>query len=142
MKHLKPFNESSQVSLYSKGEVFIFPRHSYGDKMVSDKTVADCAKQLGYELDTTYHTGTEFLIKCPIGKENEAGAAFKENYPEFFSGYERRDLNMEWMSDTIDEIVNDVEDLERFVGNIKGVPLLMNKEIDAIIDKLNKLKIK
>lgn len=142
MKHLKPFNESSQVSLYSKGEVLIFPKHAFSAKMVNDRTVADIAKQLGYELDTTYDTGTEFLIKCPVGKEDEAGSAFEENYPEFFSGYERRDLNQEWMSDMIDDIVDDVRDLDRYVGNVKGVSLSMNETIDAIIAKLNKLKVK
>ena len=49
---------------------------------------------------------------------------------------------MDSMSDTIDQIVDDVRDLDRYVGNIKGVPLSMNKEIDAIIAKLNKLKVK
>lgn len=141
MKILR-FNESSQIALYSKGEVLVFPRHAYGDKMVSDKTVADCAKQLGYQYDPSYDTGSEFLIKCPVGKEDEAGAAFEDNYPEFFSGYERRDLNMEWMSDTIDDIVDDVRGLEEFVGNIKGVDVSMNDRIDAIIVKLNKLKVK
>lgn len=141
MKILR-FNESSQVSLYSKGEVLIFAKNTFSNKMVSDKTVSDIAKQLGYELDTTYDTGTEFLIKCPVGKEDEAGSSFVDNYPEFFTGYERRDLNMEWMSDTIDDIVDDVRALEEYVGSTKGVPLSMNKEIDDIIEKLNKLKIK
>lgn len=142
MKHIKSFNESSQISLYSKGEVLVFPKYPFRDDAPSESTVADIAKQLGYELDTTYDTGTEYLIKCPVGKEDEAGSAFEDNYPEFFSGYERRDLNMEWMSATIDEIEYDVRMLDEFVGNIKGVDIKINDKIDAIIAKLNKLKVK
>ena len=97
MRYLKKFNENSKVSQYTKGEVLIFlkPDHRHMD-------CDDIANELGYELIDTSRfkmawaeMGDAILVSCESGKEDICGSDFMDNYPEFFSGYERRDIRDE-----------------------------------------------
>jgi hypothetical protein len=137
MKHIKNFNEAAKVPLYTKGEIFVFTK-----KNVSLDTIADCAKQLGGELNSKYEYPDYYLIKTPVGKEDVIGQDFVDSYPEFFTSYERRDINLEGMMDAIDEISDDVRYLDDYIGGTKKyIKEGFNDAIDAIIEKLNKLKV-
>ncbi len=143
MKHIRKFEEASKIPLYKRGEIFIFPSSPIRDRRnLKPETVADIAIKLGYELDEKNDFDGQFLIKTPVGKEDEAGRDFVENYPEFFSGYERRDINSEQMFDLIEEIENDVRYLDEYIGTLsKSISNDLNDAIDEIIEKLNRLKV-
>lgn len=137
MKNLikKILSENYKIPHYSKGEVLIFPheRHKGMD-------VSGMANELGYEVDGAYNMGGDYyLIKTPVGHEMEAGQDFIDNYPEFISSYERRDVRQEDLYDRLDHINDMFGSLQDSVGST-----IMNdnwnKSIDVIIQELNKLK--
>lgn len=138
MKHIKKFNEeASSIPLYTKGEVLVFTK-----KGVNEDTIADIAKQLGGELDSKMDYPDYYLIKTPIGKEDVIGQDFVDSYPEFFSGFDRRDINLESMMDDIDDIADEVRYLDDYIGGTKKYfKDGFNEAIDGIIEKLQKLKI-
>lgn len=136
MKYIKKFNEASSIPLYSKGEILVFTKRD-----LDEKTIEDISKQLGVEYDERYSVGnSEFLIKTPIGQENRVGQDFVDNYPEFFSSFERRDINMEEMFDKIHQTSRRVRDLDEYIGNTLVNPKI-NSDIDEIIELLKSLKI-
>jgi hypothetical protein len=114
------------------------------NKEVDFKFVSKIASILGYKCSgEIYDTG--YIIEVPQGQEESAGAQFVEDYPEFFSGYERFDVNLDNAYESCDDIIYDIENLRDSLGSLNefGKPLLpenWNENIDEIIDKLNNLK--
>ena len=138
MKHLKNFNEASSVKLFSKGEILIFSNPG-----VSEDTIRDISNKLGCQFIKKWEIGTDtYLIKTKPGQEKIIGQDFINNYPEFFNGYERRDINFEGISNLIEDIKSRLDDLDEFYGNSNGrINLKINDEVDLIIKDLQKLKI-
>jgi hypothetical protein len=131
----KILSENYKIPHYSKGEILIFPheRHKGMD-------ISGMANELGYEEDEAYDVlGDYFLIKTPVGHEEEAGQDFIDNYPEFISAYERRDLRQEELYDRLDHINNMFGSLQDSVGSTI-MDDSWNERIDVIIQELNKLK--
>lgn len=142
MKHLKKFNEAiSDIPTYNKGEVVIWVRR---DVDISDNTIKDIAKKLGYELlGEGYDKG--FIIKCEPGQEQQCGSDFVDNYPEFFESYEREDIKDKHLYDECENIIDDIEDIRDSIGTLNKfgrsqLPNNWNDEIDNIISKLENIK--
>ncbi len=137
MKNLikKILKENYKFPHYSKGEILIFPhqRHKGMD-------ISSMAKELGYEVDKDFdYDGEYFLIKTPIGGEMEVGQDFVNNYPEFISSYERRDVRNEELYDKLDRISEMVSNLQDNIGS-KFIDDNWNRYIDTITEELNELK--
>lgn len=144
MDRIKKFNEMLQNPSYARGKVLVFTR---GDSDIDDSFVKKICVKLGYEFGGQYGQSRDsFIIKTPMGKENQAGNDFKENYPEFFSGFERLDLREILFTNTIEEVRSDVQDLfDNYMGYTDKRRFInkeeLDKDIDEIIKKLNILKI-
>ena len=138
MRHIKKFNESSEVPLFKRGEVLVFAK-----KETDQETIKSISKKLGVSLDRKHSIDDDiFVIKTPIGKENETGQDFIDNYPEFFYGFEREDINLENIYNEIEDIKDSLGNLDQYFGHRSGrVDPKINIEIDNIIEKLQKLKI-
>jgi hypothetical protein len=134
MKHIKKFNESN-LPQYAKGEILVF----------SDENpdfVENLCKKLGYIFIGTCEIGEGcYVIKTDIGKEVETGKIFVEEYPEFFSSYERRDLRDENLFGGIKKTQYLISDLESMVGTKFINQNEWNKKIDEIISSLNTMKV-
>ena len=140
MKHLKRFNEElvARFPQHNRGEVIVFA------KDLDYKGAQIFAKKLGYEI-TGEVRDDGYLVKTPIGEEEQAGADFVDNYPEFFYGYEREDIKDTMIYDELDDIKGDVEDLRDSLGSLNkfGKSLLpndWNDNIDKIITRLQNTK--
>lgn len=148
MKHIKLFKES-KMPQYKKGEILVFSNES--DKFVKaicDKlgftSLGRCpipdpihpisGKPLGKSSDI-------FIIKTEIGKEEETGKIFLEKYPEFFWGYERRDLRNENLYAGIAMTQHLLDELEPMIGYKFLDEEKWNKKLEDIISSLNRLKI-
>ncbi len=140
MKHLKKFNEElvPRFPSYNRGEVIVF------SKDLDYKSAQMFAKKLGYEI-TGEVRDDGYLVKTPIGEEEQAGADFVDNYPEFFYSYEREDIKDTMVYDELDDIKSDIEDLRDSLGSLNkfGKSLLpndWNDNIDKIITRLQNTK--
>ena len=90
MKHLKKFNEElvTRFPSLKRGEIVVFANRNSD---IEYSTVKDLARRLGYEVTgEIYDNG--YIVKTKPGEEESSGAAFVENYPEFFDSYEREDI--------------------------------------------------
>jgi len=137
MKNLikKILNENYKIPHYSKGEILIFPHERHKGMDITNMT-----KELGYEEDVEYNMdGEYYLIKTPVGHEMEVGQDFVDNYPEFISSYERRDIRQEFLYNKLNEIDIMFSKLHDSVGST-----VMNDDwnhkIDMVIQELNNLK--
>lgn len=144
MKHLKRFNEElvPNIPTYKRGETIVWLRR---DADISDSTVKDIARKLGYDIaGEAYDNG--FIIKCEPGQEKQCGADFVDNYPEFFDSYEREDLKDKYIWDELSDISLAVETLrDEDSGNLNkfGRSMLSkdwNQKIDEIIKRLENIK--
>lgn len=127
---------------YSKGEIYVF---GIGDLSVS--FVQEISNKLGYLEKVTCGVGDAFIIKTVVGREKQAGSYFTENYPEFFSGYERIDLRHENFLNKCESIKNDLDELEEEyngrTGNLRFIDKEeFNEKVDSIIEQLKGMKIK
>ena len=139
MKHLKKFNEElvPRFPTHNKGEVIVY------SKELDYNTAQVIAKKLGYEITGEVSGG--FLVKTPIGEEEQAGSDFVDNYPEFFGGSEREDIKDTMIYDELDDIKDDVETLRDSVGSLNKfgksmLPNDWNDNIDKIINRLQNAK--
>ena len=143
MKYLKRFNEElvNDIPTYNRGEVIVWVRR---DSNISDNTVKDIAKKLGYEsLGEGYDKG--FIIKCDPGHEKQCGSDFVDNYPEFFESYERVDIKDANLYDECDDIISDIENIRDSIGTLNKfgrsqLPKNWNEKIDKIISRLENIK--
>ena len=135
----KEFNNTISPQI-EKGKIVIFPHSGDG---VDVSFIEIFCQKLGYKYLDEFGGG--FLIETPHGEEDKVGKDFNESYPEFFQGYERRDLRYLHVNDKIFKISEDVNcigdyieytDSRRFVD-----PIAFNLYIDKIINDLNSLKI-
>jgi len=140
MKHLKKFNEElvPRFPSHNRGEVIVFSND------LDYKTAKVIAKKLGYEITGEVRDG-DFLVKTPIGEEEQAGADFVDNYPEFFNGYEREDIKDTMIYDEMDGIIDEVSELRDSLGSLNkfGKSMLpdgWNDNIDKIITRLQNTK--
>lgn len=105
-------NESKLLPHYTKGEVFVF-------SSVRDIDISIFASELGYKqkpYDVDFYGPDMFLIECPIGKEIQCGKDFVENYPEFFTGYERRNIRDEQIYQKLEDVIRIITDIRDEVG--------------------------
>ena len=143
MKHLKKFNEElvTRFPSHRKGEVVVFVNRNAD---IGYDTVKDLARKLGYEVTgEIYDNG--YIVKAEPGHEEKAGAAFVENYPEFFDSYEREDVKVTYIYDECDNIISEIEAIRDSVGNLNKygksvLPEEWNQNIDEVIKKLEDLK--
>lgn len=137
MKHLKRFNEEliTKSPQYTKGEILIFPKEEYAGEM----SMGAICRELGYEYDESYGTEDYYLVKVPVGKEEESGQDFIDSYPEFFTGYERRNIRDEELYDMMHSLNLSIDDLEDMIGK-KILSDKWNDKIDNIIEFLNRMK--
>jgi len=143
MKHLKKFNEElvPRFPSYKKGEVVVWLTRNAD---ISEDTVKDIAKRLGYQvIGEGFHDG--YIIKCNPGEENQCGADFVDNYPEFFASYEREDLLSNHLYEKCDDIIYSVEVLRDSLGTLNkfgraNLPKDWNSNIDEIIKNLEDIK--
>lgn len=145
MKSIKGFEKffESVVAApqYERGTILIFANGEDHD----DDFMKKISQKLGYEY-IGRADGGGYIIKTPMGEEENAGKMFTEDYPEFFSGSERRDLRWEKSEETREELKFDIDNLidnnfsytdkRRFINKHE-----FNSDIDHIIDKLNNLKL-
>jgi hypothetical protein len=103
MKHLKKFNEElvPRFPTSKKGEVLVFLNRGVD---ISENTVRDIAKKLGYEISGEAYDGG-YIIKTVPGQEEQAGSDFVDNYPEFFGSYEREDAKDDYLYNELDLMV-------------------------------------
>jgi hypothetical protein len=143
MKHLKKFNEElvTRFPSHKKGEIVVFANRNAD---IGYDTVKDLARKLGYEVTgEIYDNG--YIVKSDPGGEEKAGAAFVENYPEFFDSYEREDIKDTYIYDECDNIISEIEAIRDIVGNLNKygksvLPDDWNQNIDEVIKKLEDLK--
>lgn len=136
MKHIKKYNESiTKLPQYTKGEILVFLKDD--DDLHSD--ISMLAKVLGYKIKEQINN--YFVIETPIGKEDEVGQEFVDNYPEFISSYQRRDIRQEELNDLYEDAVRIVTGLDSHIG-YKFISDDWNLEIDKAIAVLNSMKIK
>lgn len=140
MKYLKRFNEElvPRFPTHNKGEVIVY------SKDLDYKNVQVFAKKLGYEVVGEVRDDG-YLVKTPIGQEEQAGADFVDNYPEFFYSHEREDIKDTMIYEELDDIKNDVENLRDSLGSLNkfGKSVLLdnwNDDIDKIISRLQNAK--
>ena len=143
MKHLKKFNEEliNDIPTYKKGEVIVWLK---SDADISDNTVKDIARKLGYGFaGEAYDNG--FIIKCNPGDEQQCGSDFIDNYPEFFDSYEREDIKNTRLYDECDDIIDEIEELRDSIGSLNkfkrsSLPDDWNNKIDEVIKRLEDIK--
>jgi hypothetical protein len=143
MKHLRKFNEElvPNMPLYKRGETIVWLRRDAG---ISESTVKDIAKKLGYEIgDQAYDNG--YVVKCEPGMEKQCGSDFIDNYPEFFESHEREDIKDTYLYDEFDDIISDINELRDSVGNLNKfgkstLPNDWNEKIDKVIYRLKNIK--
>lgn len=143
MKHLRRFNEElvPNIPTYKRGETIVWLRRDAG---ISESTVKDIAKRLGYEIGgQAYDNG--YIVKCDPGQENQCGSDFVDNYPEFFESHEREDIKDTYLWDECGYIIDDVEVLRDSIGNLNKfgrsmLPDDWNENIDEIISRLENIK--
>lgn len=139
MKILR-YNESSSIPLYIKGQILVYVHDD-----IRFNTALDISKKIGYPIQkpkkgSFFESENCFIVNTPFGKEDIVGSLFVEDYPEFFSSYSRRDMNIEDMITKIDNIESLVGGLTDFI-EVRKVDDGINTYIDNIIDELKKLKI-
>lgn len=135
MRLLK-FNESSKIRMHKKGEIYL---HINYDKQFSKKTIYELLQSI--DIEVLGIDNNQILIKTPIGKEMETGKFIIDKLPFIFEDYYRRDINVEYIFNEISGISKDVQNLEDYVGGI-SISDEFNKDIDSIINRLEKLKVK
>ena len=126
--------------LYKKGEIIIY---SYSTDITSE-FITVLLNRHGLELISQVYDNA-FLIKCPSGKEIESADSFIKKYPEFFDSYEREDIRVNYIYDKIESIVDRVENIGDFFGNLDKRNIntkSYNDYIDSIIKSLVEIKIK
>jgi hypothetical protein len=129
--------------VYQKGEIIIWS-DNVKNKDVDYDFADKLLKRVGLKLIGEPYDGG-FLVKCEPGKEEESAKKVIERFPEFFDSYEREDIRQPFISNKVDEIIDLVEDIERFFeSSIKRNVNVTeyNKHIDDIIKELEELKIK
>lgn len=141
---IKKFNEISNFPQYKRGEVIIWCNR-VGENKPDDNFFTQITQKLGYKYIRSLYDGDAFLVEAPIGQEKQVGSDFVDNYPEFFTSYERRDIQMEYLFEQIDNIVSDIEGLRDSIGNLNefgktDLPKNWNNNIDSIIKSLDKIK--
>ena len=104
------------------------------------QTDQNFTSSVSYAKNSFFEDEHCFLVNTPVGKEDMVGKLFVEDYPEFFDGYERRDLNLENIFEEVDDIMTMVDGLQDFV-KLKSVDEGINSAIDEIIKRLKKLKV-
>lgn len=136
MKHIKRFDESiTKLPQYTKGEILVFLKDD--DDLHSD--ISMLAKVLGYKVKEQINN--YFVVETPVGKEDEVGQDFVDNYPEFISSYSRRDIRQEELNDLYEQAVDMVSNLDAHIG-YKFISDDWNLEIDNLITHLQSMKIK
>lgn len=143
MKHLRKFNEElvTRFPSHKRGEIVVFANRNAD---IGYNTVKDLARKLGYEVtEEIYDNG--YIVKSEPGQEEKAGAAFVENYPEFFDSYEREDVKDTYIYDECDNIISEIEAIRDSVGNLNEwgksvLPDDWNQNIDEVIKRLEDLK--
>lgn len=143
MKHLRKFNEElvTRFPSHKRGEIVVFANRNAD---IGYNTVKDLARKLGYEVTgEIYDNG--YIVKSEPGQEEKAGAAFVENYPEFFDSYEREDVKDTYIYDECDNIISEIEAIRDSVGNLNKygksvLPDDWNQNIDEVIKRLEDLK--
>ena len=148
MKHIKPFNES-KMPQYKKGEILVFSNESeqfvksicdklgftsLGRLPIPDPIHPTSGKRMGKSSEI-------YIIKTEVGKEEETGKIFLEEYPEFFWGYERRDLRDENLYDGIAMTQYLLDELKPMIGYKFLDEEKWNKKLEEMISSLNRLKI-
>ena len=134
MRHLKLFNES-QLPQYTKGEILVFSNED-------EDFVENICKKLGLELIGRYGLGDGiYIIKTEIGKEINTGKLLVENYPEFFSSYERRNFRDEMFFSKIKDTQRLIDNLENMIGYKFVDQNKWNEKLDEIISSIEKLRI-
>lgn len=143
MRHIRKFNEEQvpRIPTYKRGEIVVWANR--GNKEIDYSFVKVLAKNLGYEMVGEIHDG--YIIKTKPGEEEKVGAEFVDNYPEFFSGYEREDIKDTYIVDKFEDIILELQDMMDSVGSINEfgksvLPKKWNQDIDNIIKKLEKIK--
>jgi len=122
-----------------RGEVIVFT-----DRDTDPPFVKHLAKKLGYEAIGEY-TDSGYVIKTPVGKEEQAGQDFVDNYPEFFNSWDREDIKDTYVWNEIDFIEREVRELWSHIGNLNKfgssrISKEWNAEIDRIIQRLQDIK--
>jgi hypothetical protein len=69
------------------------------------------------------------------------GEQLKTRYPEYISGYQRRDIRFENFQKGIDEIEDLIDDLNTIFGENNFLGDEWNSKIDEIISLLNGMKV-
>ena len=130
----------SRFPQYKRGEVLVFTNRSDADY----ELVGHLARKLGYEVIGEY-LDDGYVIKVPVGEERESGQDFVDNYPEFFTSWDREDVKDTYLWDEIEDISNHVQELSYKLGNLNKfgstmIPEDWNEHIDEVINRLQKIK--
>lgn len=100
---------------------------------------------LGCKLSCEFYNGM-YEIETPIGEEVKVAMDFIDNYPEFFESYERIDIRVDYISDIVERVKGNTQELfDNYIGFTDNKRIIntsdFNGDIDKIIDDLNSLKI-
>lgn len=141
MRYIKPFNEGiSKHPQYIKGEVILWTKTEDAE---NKDFIQNIVKQYGATYKGQYYGGVS--ITTPVGKESEIGSQIVEDYPEFFSGWERFNAREDYLYEYLDSVADEVEMLRDSLGSLNKfgrteLPKDWNESIDEIIKKMENIK--
>ena len=126
-----------------------FPQQNRGEVIVCSSRDVDydmakkLAIKLGYDITGESHDYC-YVVKTPVGEEEQSGQDFIDNYPEFFNSWEREDNRYMEIVNIVDNLKEEIDYIEDFFEYSDRRRFInedeFNEHIDKIIGQLNKLK--